>query len=135
MDTEYTPLDARCLALSQCWYPPRRTMGLCRARMGRILGLGPGGKCVIHAVAYRHGISPFGDDSGKKRHAQSLEYDFGHFDLCPFHLWYISHTEWGNCFCPCFRAIFARPLFFAISCRYISCGCHFAGEASTTATQ
>jgi hypothetical protein len=35
--------------------------------MGRILGLGPGGKCVIYAMAYRHGISPFGDDSGKKR--------------------------------------------------------------------
>src|SRR5215510_1733440 len=135
MDTEYTPLDSRCLALSQCRYPLRRTMGICRTRMGRILGLGSGGKCVIHAMADGHGLSSFGDDSGKKRHAQSLEYGFDHFDLCPLHLWHISHTEWSDFFGACFRPIFAWSLFFAVSCRDISCRCHFAGETSATVTK
>src|SRR5215510_16518720 len=135
MDTEYTPLDSRRLALSQCRYPLRRTMGICRTRMGRILGLGSGGKCVIHAMAYGHGISPFCDDSGKKRYAQSLEYGFDHFDLWPFHLWHISHAEWSDFFCACFRAIFAWSLFFAVSCRAISCCGHFTGEASAAATK
>src|ERR671923_2863567 len=109
MDTEHTPLDSRRLALSQYRYPPRGTMGICRARMGRLLGLGSGGKCVIYAMAYGHSISPFGDDSGKKRHAQSLEYGFGHFDLRPLHLWHISDAEWSNFFCACFCSIFAWP--------------------------
>ena len=117
MDTEYTPLDARRLALSRCRYPPRRTMGLCRTRMGRILGLGSGRKCVIHAMAYGHSISPFGDDSGKKG-MLGLEYGFDHFDLRPLHLWHVSHAEWRDCFRACFRPIFAWSLFFALPQRY-----------------
>src|SRR5262245_21186037 len=135
MDTEYTPLDSGCLALSRYRYPPRRTMGLCRARMGRILGLGSGRKCVIHAMAYGHSLSSFGDDSGKKGHAQGLEYGFDHFDLLPLYLWYISHAEWSDCFRACFRPIFAWSLFFALSCRNASCCCDFVGEAFATATQ
>src|SRR5215467_8470180 len=135
MDTKYTPLDSHCLALSQCWYPLRRTMGLCRTWIGRILSLGSDGKCVIHAMADKHGISPFCDDSGKKRHAQSLEHGLDHFDLCPFYLWHISYAEWSDFFCACFRTIFAWSLFFAVSRCDISCRCHFAGEAFATVTK
>src|SRR5215831_2988143 len=134
MDTEHTPLDSRRLALPWYRYSSRRTMGLCQTRLGRILGLGSSRECVIHAMADGHSLSPFSDDSGKKRHAQSLEYGLGHFDLCPLHLWHVSHTQWGDCFCTCFCPIFAWSLFFVVSSRDISGGCHVAGEASPTAT-
>src|SRR5262249_37633694 len=97
MDTEYTPLDFSSLAVSQCRDPTWGAMGLRRARLGRLLGVGPGGKCIVHAMANGHSISSFGDDSGKKRHAQSVEYGLGHFDLCAFHLWHVSHAQWGDC--------------------------------------
>src|SRR5882672_5274771 len=123
MDTEYTSLDFGRLALSGCRYSLRRTMGVCRTRLGWILGLGSGRKCLIYAMAHGDSVSPFGDDSGKKRHAQSLEYDFDHFDLWPLHLWHISDAEWRDFFRACFCPIFTWSVFFALSGRDINHSC------------
>src|SRR5262249_598114 len=116
VDTEYTPLDFGSLVVSRHRHPARRTMGLCGTGMGRLLGLGPSRKCLVYAMVNGYRVSPFGDDSGKKRHAQSLEYGFGYFDLCPLYLRYVSHAQWGDCLGACFCAVFSWPLLFALSC-------------------
>ena len=51
----------------------RRALGLRRARLGRILGLGSGRKRVAAAVDHGHGFSALGDDAGKARHDESVE--------------------------------------------------------------
>ena len=43
---------------------PGRAVGLRRARLGRLLGLGPGGERVAHAVARRHRLPALRDDPG-----------------------------------------------------------------------
>ena len=55
---------------------------------------------------------------------QGLEYGFDHFDLCPLHLWHISHAEWRDCFRACFRPIFAWSLFFALPRSDVNCCYH-----------
>src|SRR5207247_1079025 len=71
---------------------PRRALGLFRAGLGRLLGLGSRRKCLVLALAHGHGIPAFGHDAGKARHAEGLEYVA---DLCHIHavyLWYVSHA-------------------------------------------
>ena len=48
-------------------------LGLRRARLGRLLGMGSGGERQLYAVADGNGISALGDDAGAKRHDEELE--------------------------------------------------------------
>ena len=50
-----------------------RALGLFRAWLGRLLGLGSGGERFADALAYRDGLSALGDDAGKARHDEELE--------------------------------------------------------------
>ena len=61
-----------------------RALGLRRAGLGRLLGMGPGGECVADAVAHGDGVSAFGDDAGKARHDEDVEYvaDVHHRSCC-----------------------------------------------------
>ena len=58
-----------------------RSLGLRCAGMGRLLGLGSGGKRGLSALAGGHGLHPQRHDPGKARHAQDLEYGAGDRDL------------------------------------------------------
>ena len=51
----------------------RRALGLRRARLGRLLGLGSGGKRFAAALDHRHGVPALGDDAGKARHDEGVE--------------------------------------------------------------
>src|SRR5438552_17484043 len=85
-------LDDGDLGAFDVWHLPRGALGLFRAGLGRLLGLGSGRKCVILALAHGHGISAFGHDAGKAWHAEGLEYVA---DLChihAFYLWNVSHA-------------------------------------------
>ena len=53
---------------------PGCALGLFSFRLGRLLGMGPGGECFAHALAHRHRISALGDDAGKARHVESVEH-------------------------------------------------------------
>src|SRR5262249_49559478 len=117
VDPEYTPLDFGSLVISQHRDPAGRTMGLRGTGVGWLLGLGSSRKCLVYAMVNGYSVSPFGNDSGKKRHAQSLEYGFGYVDLCSFYLRHISHAQWGNCLSACFCPIFSWSLLSALSCR------------------
>ena len=50
-----------------------RALGLRRAGLGRLLGLGSGGERLAHAVAHRHRVSAQRDRAGAQEHAQDLE--------------------------------------------------------------
>src|SRR5258708_26563293 len=73
MDSPYAQMDHDCLVLPVLRHPPRRALGVCRPRLGWLLGVGPGGKRVAAAVAERHSLLALRDDAGKTRHDASLE--------------------------------------------------------------
>src|SRR5580658_239113 len=52
---------------------PRRALGLRGARMGRLLGMGPGRECRVPAAPDRERGRPLRDDSREARAAQGLE--------------------------------------------------------------
>ena len=64
---------ARRLGLPHRRHHPRRVVELRGARVGRLLGLGPGRERVAAAVAHRHRVHPLGDRPGTPRHAAGLE--------------------------------------------------------------
>ena len=67
-------------------------MGLCRIGLGRLLGLGPRGKCGLHAFINCDRFFAFRNDPGKKGHDESLEHVFDPSYFCDDHFWYIYHT-------------------------------------------
>ena len=67
------PLDALRLGLPHRRHRARRLVELRGARLGRLLGLGPGGERLVPAVAHRHRLPPLGDGAGAPRDAAGLE--------------------------------------------------------------
>ena len=64
MDQDHARLDHGHLALPHLRHLPRHALGLRRARLGRLLGLGPGRERQLHALAHRHRLSPLRHDAG-----------------------------------------------------------------------
>ncbi len=60
--------------------------------LGRILGMGSGGKCVAAAVDHGHRVSAFGNDAGKERHDEDLEHRADLRHVLPVHLRNFSHA-------------------------------------------
>ncbi len=56
-----------------CGHLSGHALGLRRAGLGRLLGLGPGGERQLHALAHRNGVSALGDDAGEEGHDEELE--------------------------------------------------------------
>ena len=54
-------------------HPARRALVVLRARLGRLLGLGPGRERLADAVADRHRVPALDDDPGEARDAEGLE--------------------------------------------------------------
>src|SRR5213076_1808282 len=52
---------------------PRHVVGLRRAGVGRVLGVGSGGERIAPAVAHDDRVPPLGDDSGKARDVEVVE--------------------------------------------------------------
>ena len=67
------PHDARRLGLPHGRHRARRLVELRGARVGRLLGLGPGRERVAAAVAHRDRVHPLGDGAGTARDAARLE--------------------------------------------------------------
>ena len=93
MDSHNAALDDGDVGPSDAGDSARSALGLQRPRMGWVLGLGPGRKCIADAVANGHCVSAFGDDAGKARHAEDLEHvaDFHHVHVV--YLWYLSDAQ------------------------------------------
>ena len=73
VDPRDAPVHARRLDVPRLRDPARRALVLHGARLGRLLGLGPGRERVADAVADRHRVPALGDDPGEARDAEGLE--------------------------------------------------------------
>ena len=73
VDPRDAPLRARRLDLPRLRDPARLAVVVLRARLGRLLGLGPGRERVADAVAHRHRVHPLDHGPGEARHAADLE--------------------------------------------------------------
>src|SRR3990167_2542910 len=86
-------------------------LGLCGARLGRLLGLGPGGKRLPDAVAYRYRFSALRDDAGKARHDEGLEHGPDLLDLLSLHLRNLPDAQRRGLLSARLRAIGHRSVF------------------------
>src|SRR5690606_34381695 len=77
------PLDHRCLGLPRAGYRAGLLVGLLRAGLGWLVVLGPGGKCLLHALVGRHRADPLAGGDGKTRGLQELDGAAGHRRLLP----------------------------------------------------
>ena len=59
------PWTLACLDRAHRRHRARLLVGLLRARLGRLVVLGPGRERLVHAVAARHGAAAFGDWSSR----------------------------------------------------------------------
>jgi cytochrome c biogenesis factor len=76
-------LDPRRLGFPDARNRHGLVLGLLRARLGRLVVLGSGGKRLAHAVARGHRARAFDRRDGKARCAESLDHPSRHPDLLP----------------------------------------------------
>src|SRR5579883_2724162 len=77
MDSYDAALGDCDVAVSEHGRFARHVLGLHGARLGRLLGLGSGGKRVTEALDYGDRVSALGDDAGKKGNDEGLEHGAG----------------------------------------------------------
>ena len=87
----HPPGDARGLGLPHRGHHPRRVVELRGARLGWLLGVGPGRERVAAAVAHRHRVHPLGDHPGTARDAARLEPVARHRDVLPHDPRHLPH--------------------------------------------
>src|SRR5690606_18493170 len=92
LDPRDPPLGAVGMAVPLLRPRARWTLGVRRARLGRLLGLGSGGDRGLHALVDGHRVLAFRYDPGKARHAKTLEYAVDHRDLRPGDLRYLPDS-------------------------------------------
>ena len=66
-------LDHRRLAVPDLRHHPRQLVVLLRTRLGRLVVLGSGRECLVHAMAGSHRTDPFPDRHREARHVQELD--------------------------------------------------------------
>ena len=86
LDPHDAALDAGHLAVPEHRHHARRGLGVRGARLGRLLGLGPGGERFAAAVAHRHRLPALRHDAGEEGHDEGLEHGAGFGHLLPVHL-------------------------------------------------
>ena len=87
----HAPHDARRVGLPHRRHRARRVVELRGARLGRLLGLGPGRERVAAAVAHRDRVHPLGDGAGAARDAPRLEPVARHRDVLPHDPRHVPH--------------------------------------------
>ena len=73
LDPRHAPLRADRVDLPRHRDHARRALVLHRARLGRLLGLGPGGERLADALARGHRLPPLDHGAGEARHAEGVE--------------------------------------------------------------
>src|SRR5216110_357486 len=85
----------------------RDVVGLRRARVGWLLGLGPGRERVAVAVAHHDRLPPLGDDPGEARDAEEVEPRSHHRVVAALDFRNVHYTLWRD---------FERALVHAVEC-------------------
>src|SRR5258707_14899585 len=68
-------------------------VGLSRAGLGRLLGLGPGRECRALTLANGNRFPALDDGARTARYAQGVEPGPGHPLFCPLDLWHVRGTQ------------------------------------------
>ena len=91
LDPRDPQVDPGQLALPLDRHHARDVVGLRRAGLGRLLGLGSGGEREPAPLAHHDRVPPFGHDPGEARDAEAVEPGTDHRDLPAQHLRHIHH--------------------------------------------
>ena len=121
MDSDHPPLDHGYLGIPHLRRFFRRALGLLRAGMGRILGMGSRRKRVADALAHRYCVPALGNDAGEARNAEDLEHVADFFHVHALDLRNVLDAQRRCQFCACLRAILNRRLVRCVSCHHF---CH-----------
>ncbi len=105
LDTGYPSLDAHLVAVPVHWHRAGSAVGLSRAGLGWLLGLGPGRERLTHAVADRHGLPALGHDPGTARDAQGVEPAAHPVHLRANAAGHLHHPQWHHRIGACLRSI------------------------------
>ena len=73
LGTLVAALDHRGLGVSDHRHHARQLVGLLRTGLGRLVVLGPGGECLVHALAGRYRADPFAGGDRETRRLQALD--------------------------------------------------------------
>src|SRR5689334_15236365 len=68
-----TSLDYHVLVVSHLRHRARQLLGLLRTRLGRLVVLGPSGKCFLHAMVDEHCVDSFLGGDREARLVQELD--------------------------------------------------------------
>ena len=68
-------------------------VGVPRARLGRLLGLGSGRECLAAALAQRHRFPSLGHDAGEEGHDEGLEHGLDLHHLLSLHFRHVPHPH------------------------------------------
>ena len=115
MDPHHQAVDDGPLAVPGHRNPPGRHVGLRGVGLGRLLGVGPGGKRVPDALVDRDGLPPLGHHAGAQGDDEGLEHgpDPGH--LSAVHSRHLSHSQrdrfLGPLVSPSHRSVLSSPPF------------------------
>src|SRR6266852_4048171 len=131
MDSQHAPMGDLLLVLPDARQSLRRALGVRSPRMGRLLGMGPGRKRRLHAVARDDRVPPFRDDPGTQGHAEGVE-PCAHRDGLRAHaLRHLPHAQRRPLVGAFVYAIWPRPVFPELSdygCRPLHGPPAFPGE-------
>ena len=91
LDSRHPEVDPGLLALPLHRHHARHVVGVRRAGLGRLLGVGSGGERELPALAHHDGVPPLGDDPGEARDAQAVELRADHRHVPAEHLRHLHH--------------------------------------------
>jgi hypothetical protein len=87
-------LDHRRLGVPRYRHHAGLVVGLLRTRLGRLVVLGPGRECLVHAVAGGYSVDPLASRHGKARSVQKLDRAAGHRCVFPEPAGHLPRTVW-----------------------------------------
>ena len=102
------------MAISGCWQPYRRLVGICRAGLGGLLGVGPGRERQLYALVGGHCFPSLYYDAEKAGNTQGLEYGADNTNLRPNDIWHFPDPEWNPFLSSYFWRIDFRTILFSL---------------------
>src|SRR5688500_16780144 len=118
MDSGDPSLRPGRLADTRYGEPAGRLVGLSRARLGRLLGLGSGRERRDHALVRRDSLHPLGHDPGAAWDAEGLEPGAAPDHLQPGDFRHLRRSQRGDLLGPLLRDLSGRALVPGAAGRY-----------------
>ncbi len=110
LDPYHAALDAHHLAVPELRHPAGRRLGLRRARLGRLLGLGSRGERLAAALDHRHRLPALGHDAGEEGNDEGVEHGAHLRHLLAVHLRHVPDAVRDRQLGACLRAIADRQV-------------------------